>query len=184
MKLSSTINYLNELIDSNDVLVAGLINSRRIWYFLNFILRYPSLLMVAGIGILSSITVKDMDSSLSIAILVLTSIVAVLNTTHMFLQPDVQIEGSTNTIHMLESLNSELRMSCNELAIKSDNQRHEIDMEDRHKYLLIVTKFELSKSNIMKSMPSRLFMRQGVTRTRKKSAFDVTPETTSDEVSV
>ena len=62
--------------------------------------------------------------------------------------------------------------------------RAELDEDDIRRYLLIVTKFELNKSYIMKSMPSRLFVRSVQKSGIKKSAFDTTPETSSSELQV
>ena len=70
MRLSTTVNYLNQLIADNDSLIVEISRSKRIWYFLNFLLRYPALVMIAIIGILSSATITQPHEYIQIIILV------------------------------------------------------------------------------------------------------------------
>ena len=192
MRLSTTVNYLNQLITDNDSLIIEISRSKRIWYFLNFLLRYPALVMIAIIGILSSATLTQPHEYIQIIILILSIIVSILNTTHAFLQPDSQIKASENVCGLLEGLNSDLRMGSNELTVdvseclRLGDENRRLEEDDIRRYQLIVTKFELNRSHIMKSMPSRLFVRSTGNKNlaRKNGAFDATPETSSSELAV
>ena len=162
MKLKDTISYLNLLITDNDVLASEIAHSRKFWYFLNTILRYPSLILVAIIGLLASLSLRSPSFEIQTTILVLTTLVGILNVTYTLTNPDVQIAVSKHMMQSLAGLNTDLKLYIDELAAVAnleDESRSELRNSTMLKYLLIVVKYELTKSNILRSMPSTLFMR-------------------------
>lgn len=191
MKIKQIITYLNILIGENELLGSEIDRSKRYWYTINFVLKYPALILIGLTGTLASIAITQYHEAIQVTILVLSGLTMVLNITHSFMNPQVQIESSKHMCELLDGLNCQLRMSCNELISEDivDGRGGELDPEDVNRYLLIITKFELNRSYIMKQMPSKLFMRArkaqielnlpGLTdeiicklRDRRQSAFD------------
>ena len=116
MKLKDTISYLNLLITDNDVLASEIALSRKFWYFLNTILRYPSLILVAIIGLLASLSLRSPSFEIQTTILVLTTLVGILNVTYTLTNPDVQIAASKHMMQSLAGLNTDLKLYIDELA--------------------------------------------------------------------
>lgn len=184
MKLKNAIHYLSSLIEANSALVIEIERSKKIWMLINFILRYPALVCIGIVGLLSSISIEKPIRPINIAILVFTGITGILNAAHSLLKPDVIVEISDSVCDSINGLNDEMRITIDELSAEYYQFRNdELSQEMMTRYLLIVVKFKLNKSNIMKNKPNTFFIRNKKIPevlmddkpgelSRKRSAFD------------
>lgn len=192
MKLKHIVRYLTSLIDENNALILEFERSKKIWMIINFLLRYPALVFVGIVGFISSLQIKNPSPGGDIAVLVFTAFIGFLNVSHSFLKPDVAVEISNSTIDGIRGLINELRITIDELSAEClENPKEELSREFINRYLLIITKFNLNKSNIMKNKPNSFFVRSNKIPTaipdqpakilRKESAFDFERTATAED---